>query len=110
MIVGYKPCTRKPSYKDTTFKMKGKGVKYFLAVIFFCCTSFALPEKTGKQSNQLPPIDIVFCVDLSGSTNGIIEHLRNNIWHFIHEMENLEPVPDYRIGFIGYSRPSFGKE
>jgi len=25
-------------------------------------------------------------------------------------MESLQPVPDYRIGFIGFSRPSFGKE
>ena len=76
----------------------------------FCSSAFGLPEKTNQQGGSMPPIDIVFCLDLSGSTNGIIEHLRNNIWHIVHELEELEPVPDYRIGFVGLSRPSFGKE
>ena len=57
-----------------------------------------------------PPIDVVFCIDLSGSTNGIIEHIRNHFWHFVHEMEQLEPRPNFRFGFVGYSRPSFGKD
>lgn len=90
--------------------MKNKGIIFFLAAVFFCSSAFGLPEKPIQQSSSMPPIDIVFCVDLSGSTNGIIEHLRNNLWHFIREMEQLEPVPDYRIGFIGFSRPSFGKD
>lgn len=89
--------------------MKRKGIKCFLAAIFFCC-SFGVAAKPNLQHAQYPPVDIVFCLDLSGSTNGIIEHLRNNLWHLIHELESLEPVPDYRIGLIGFSRPSFGKE
>ena len=88
--------------------MKQKGIKYFLAVIAFC--GFFSGAKAQSQQSEQPPVDIVFCLDLSGSTNGIIEHLRNNIWHFIHELEQLDPVPDYRIGFIGFSRPSFGKD
>jgi hypothetical protein len=91
------------------FSMKRKGIKYFAAVIAFYCISFGVSAKPGAGT-QPPPIDIVFCVDLSGSTNGIIEHLRNNLWHFVHELELLQPVPDYRIGFVGFSRPSFGKD
>jgi hypothetical protein len=90
--------------------MKCKGIKYLAAAVLFCCFSFEVQAKPGAEATQPPPIDVVFCLDLSGSTNGIIEHLRNNIWHFVHEMESLEPVPDYRIGFIGFSRPSFGKD
>jgi len=90
--------------------MKRKGIKYFAAVVAFCCIFFGIPAKPGAAPAQPPPIDIVFCVDLSGSTNGIIEHLRNNLWHFVHELEQLQPTPDYRIGFVGFSRPSFGKE
>src|SRR5258706_1083744 len=84
--------------------------KYFRGILISVLLFVNPGRICSAQSEQPPPIDIVFCVDLSGSTNGIIEHLRNNLWHFIHELEQLEPVPDYRIGFIGFSRPSFGKE
>src|SRR5690349_21447669 len=98
------------SVQGYCFSMKRKGIKYFLLGFFFLSPLLNTAQKVGQQTATMPPIDIVFCFDLSGSTNGIIEHLRNNLWHFVHELEELEPVPDYRIGFIGFSRPSFGKE
>jgi hypothetical protein len=76
------------------------GVNLLSGVSNICCA----------QSDTPPPIDIVLCVDLSGSTNGIIEHIRNHFWHFVQELEQLQPRPDYRFGFVGYSRPSFGKD
>lgn len=63
---------------------------------------------------QLPsinkPLDIVFCIDLSGSTNGLINDLRDNLWLIVNQAQQMEPAPDLRIGVIGFSRPSFGKE
>jgi hypothetical protein len=84
--------------------------------IFYLCFLLYFTFYSGREKScyaqpaKVPPVDIVFCIDLSGSTNGIIEHIRNHLWHFIHEMELLEPKADYRFGFVGYSRPSFGKD
>ncbi|MBK5285659.1 MAG: VWA domain-containing protein, partial [Bacteroidia bacterium] len=83
-----------------------KNIFYIRVLIIF----FFLSEASSAQRIQPPPIDIVFCMDLSGSTNGIIEHLRNHLWHFVHELDQLEPQANYRFGFVGYSRPSFGKD
>ena len=83
-----------------------KNIFHLSVLIVF----FSLSEASFAQSEQPPLIDIVFCIDLSGSTNGIIEHLRNHLWHFVHELEQLEPQANYRFGFVGYSRPSFGKD
>lgn len=56
------------------------------------------------------PLDIVFAVDLSGSTNGIINDIRDNLWRVVNQIGHISPAPDLRIGFVGFSRPSFGKE
>ena len=56
------------------------------------------------------PLDIVFAVDLSGSTNGIINDIRDNLWSVVNQIGHISPAPDLRIGFVGFSRPSFGKE
>jgi len=87
-----------------------KHKKYFLVLFLSGILFFSAGNVCSAQSDNAPPLDIVFCIDLSGSTNGIIEHVRNHLWHFVHEMEQLQPQANFRFGFVGYSRPSFGKD
>lgn len=87
-----------------------KSKKKFFLIIFSCIIFFSERNYCIAQTDNATPIDIVLCIDLSGSTNGIIEHIRNHLWHFVHEMELLQPQANYRFGFVGYSRPSFGKD
>lgn len=67
-------------------------------------------EKEKVSGNNERPLDIVLCLDLSGSTNGLINDLRDNLWLIVNQAEHMNPKPDLRIGVIGFSRPSFGKE
>ena len=62
------------------------------------------------QERYGPPVDIVFCLDLSGSTNGLLVRMRDHIWDYVHVLSNCNPKVDFRIGFVGFARPSFGKE
>src|SRR5258706_13790105 len=84
--------------------------KYFRGILISVLLFVNPGRICSAQSEQPPPIDIVFCVDLSGSTNGIIEHLRNNLWNFIHELDQLKPVPDYGIGLSGVWMRDFGRD
>ncbi len=61
-------------------------------------------EKTGQ------PIDVVFCLDLSSSSNGLIDHLRNHIWDFWYLFSQCSPQPNYRIAVVSYARFSNGKK
>lgn len=65
------------------------------------------PAKAEVKSGQ--PIDIVFCVDLSGSTNGIVEDFRENYTHILNQLAGLKPKPNVRIGLVGFSRKAFGR-
>jgi len=55
-------------------------------------------------------IDLVFCLDLSGSTNGLIDDVRDSFWDIINQNYSFRPQPELRIGVVAFSRPSFKRE
>lgn len=62
------------------------------------------------QTEKSKPIDIVFMVDISSSTTGLITSVRNNFWEINNDISRLQPEPDYRIGLVLLGRPSFKEE
>src|SRR5665213_1337893 len=60
-------------------------------------------------SQSMKKIDIALCLDLSGSTNGLIDKFREGIWDIVNEVNKLSPAPEVRIGLVAYGRPSYGK-
>ena len=87
-----------------------KSLRYifqiFIALVFVVLLGMPV---NGYKSVAEHPLDIVICLDLSGSTNGLLVDLRNQLWDILNETYTLSPQPDLRIGVIGFSRPSFGK-
>jgi hypothetical protein len=81
--------------------------KYLLVVLFFLSLMFSFSTKLFAAEKR--PLDIVFCVDLSGSTNGLITDVRDNLWMIINQLNEISPAPNVRIGVVGFSRPSFKK-
>ncbi|HNS12156.1 MAG TPA: vWA domain-containing protein [Bacteroidia bacterium] len=61
-------------------------------------------QKTGQ------PVDIVFCLDLSSSANGLIDQMRNHIWDYWYFLSRCQPALDYRISVVAYSRFSYGRK
>ena len=61
------------------------------------------------QSKIGPPIDVVFCLDLSNSSNGLIDQFRNHLWDYWYFFEHCQPTSNYRIGVVTYARFSYGK-
>ncbi|MCF8464531.1 MAG: VWA domain-containing protein [Flavobacteriales bacterium] len=65
-----------------------------------------LPNGPDKGS----PIDIVFVIDISGSTGGILSSVRGKFWEIQNELARLSPTPNYRLGIVCMGRPSFKSE
>lgn len=72
-----------------------------IVLLLFCGNSFT-------ANRQREAVDVVFCLDLSGSTNGLLDDIRERIWEVINEVNSYRPSPEFRIGIVGYGRPSFG--
>jgi hypothetical protein len=83
--------------------------RYFFLLLLFISVNSALAEK-GKKKSGDRELQIVFCLDLSGSTNGLINDMRDNLWHIINQVSFLQPKPELSIGVVAFSRPSFKKE
>jgi hypothetical protein len=49
-----------------------------------------------------PHIDVVFCIDCSGSMGGVIETAKQKVWAIVNETARAKPAPELRIGLIGY--------
>jgi hypothetical protein len=47
-------------------------------------------------------VDVVFCVDRSGSMDRVIDTAKRKIWTIVNEVAKQKPTPILRIGLIGY--------
>jgi hypothetical protein len=66
--------------------------------------------KENPDPTYTAAIDIVFVIDISGSTGGVLSSVRGKFWEIQNEVSRLQPVPNYRVGIICMGRPSFKKE
>jgi len=59
----------------------------------------AFAQEAAPARNK---VDVVFCVDRSGSMDRVIETAKRKIWTIVNEVAQQKPIPVLRIGLIGY--------
>lgn len=69
----------------------------FVVIAVLMLGSLALAQEQEK-----PAVDIVFCIDCSGSMQDVIDTAKQKVWAIVNETARLRPAPNLRIGLIGY--------
>ena len=61
-------------------------------------------EKKAKKNakKERETIEVCFVLDTTGSMGGLIEGAKQKVWSIANEILSSKPVPDLRIGLIGY--------
>lgn len=59
-----------------------------------------------KESN----VDLVICLDTSGSMNGLIDSAKVKLWDIVNELAKAEPAPNLRIALFTYGSPQYGPD
>jgi hypothetical protein len=59
--------------------------------------TFAVPMPTKK-----PPVEVVFCLDTTGSMSGLISAAKAKIWAISNQIASGKPTPDLKIGLVAY--------
>src|SRR5215207_2902143 len=71
-------------------------------VISLFAPTLRAADAPAAPPNEKPHIDIVFCIDCSGSMGPVIETAKRKVWAIVNEVARAKPSPELRIGLIGY--------
>lgn len=72
-------------------------------------TGSAVAEEPKKEAKQ-PTIDLVLCLDTSGSMGGLIESAKVKLWDIVNELARSKPTPRLRIALYTYGSPEYGAQ
>ncbi len=61
----------------------------------------AAPALANEAPNSAR-VDVVFCIDRSGSMQQVIDTAKQKVWGIVNQIAKSKPVPVLRIGLIGY--------
>ncbi len=55
-------------------------------------------------------VDLVICLDTSGSMSGLIESAKKKLWAVVNELATAQPKPKLRVGLYHYGNDGLNKE
>lgn len=61
----------------------------------------AAPPKDAPKAAQ-PIVEVVFCLDTTGSMSGLIEAAKQKIWSISNQIASGKPTPRVRVGLVAY--------
>jgi Mg-chelatase subunit ChlD len=83
-------------------------MKTIALFITACLVLFSLAAKDGEKKakknakKERETIEVCFVLDTTGSMGGLIEGAKRKVWSIANEILSSKPVPNLRIGLIGY--------
>ncbi len=79
-------------------------MKKVILLILLCCSLVETKATVYEKA------DIAICADLSYSTRGLLDALRQNMWYLMHYLTVYDPQPNVRLGMMCYGKIGYGRE
>jgi hypothetical protein len=78
----------------------------FRVITLALALAVALPlhaaDKQKPKPDESKPIDLVLCLDVSNSMDGLIDSAKLRLWDVVNEMGRLKPAPRLRVALYSY--------
>ncbi len=82
----------------------------FVSVAALALVTYAALAKGGRTPTFDPgarrPVDLVICLDTSGSMTDLIDSARARLWDVVNELAKARPTPLLRVGLFTYGSPN----
>jgi hypothetical protein len=84
----------------------------FTAMLFVLALATLAPPTSAQDdakpgSPKAKDIDVVICLDVSGSMDGLIDSAKNKLWDIVNELAKIKPAPNLRVGLYSYGHNSY---
>ena len=84
-----------------------KTVPLMLAAVVLTATFVVLPAAEDNPARPEPAkaqrcVNLVICLDTSGSMSGLIESAKQKLWAIVNELATARPRPKLRVGLYQY--------
>ena len=72
-----------------------------LAAVVSLVGPVAAADESAKPAKK-PQVEVVFCLDTTGSMGGLIDGAKQKIWAICNQIAGGKPTPDLKIGLVAY--------
>src|SRR5256885_14895878 len=55
------------------------------------------------------PIDVVICLDVSNSMDGLIASAKQKLWDIVNDLARAQPTPDLRVALYSYGHNGYDR-
>jgi Mg-chelatase subunit ChlD len=59
-------------------------------------------EAPAAKPTERPDVEVVFCIDTTGSMSGLIDAAKAKVWSICNQIAAGRPTPRLKVGLIGY--------
>lgn len=74
----------------------------WLAAAVLLAASAAVTPAAPVPAQSSKPVDLVICLDCSGSMNGLLDSARLKLWDVVNELAKIKPTPVLRVAVYSY--------
>src|SRR5215207_10741279 len=53
------------------------------------------------------PVDVVLCLDTSGSMDGLIDSAKRKLWAIVNDLAKIDPAPTLRVALYSYGNNTY---
>jgi Mg-chelatase subunit ChlD len=64
--------------------------------------SLSTPGQAAPVEKKRPKVEVVFCLDTTGSMGGLIEGAKAKIWAICNQIASGKPTPELKVGLVAY--------
>jgi len=81
---------------------KVKYVLVSMVILSLLAVRLAAAEDAAENKPARAKIEVVFCLDTTGSMGDLIAGAQAKIWSIVNAMVSGKPVPQIKVGLVGY--------
>lgn len=73
-----------------------------LVLVALAAGTLAAAETASAPAATRPRVEVVFCLDTTGSMGGLLAGAQAKIWSIVNGIATAKPVPEIKVGLVGY--------